>query len=88
MDKEAKDRIADYYKEVLKSKHENTRAILWTILVVGSGVFGLLLSSNYDTSLKIQLMTIIGLIFEVGSIFYLFYQMKQIRFYLNELKKL
>lgn len=88
MEKEEKDRTADYYKEVLKSKHEYTRATLWTLLVVGSGVFGLLLSNDFDTSIKIQSMTFIGFVFETGSVFYLFYLMKRIRFYLNELKKL
>ncbi len=88
MDKESRDRISEYYKEVLKSKHEYSRATLWTILVVGSGVFGLLVSNDFSASLKIQLMTYIGFSFVIGSIFYLFILMKQIRFFLDLLKKL
>ena len=46
MDKETKDRIADYNKEELKSRYEYLRIAIFFVATIGSGILSIVLKNS------------------------------------------
>ncbi|MFN0048907.1 MAG: hypothetical protein ACKVOU_07285 [Cytophagales bacterium] len=86
MDKETKDRIADYHKEELKSRYEYLRIAIFFLATIGSGVLALAFKQNLNNTEAFG--AIIGIVFVMFIIIYVIWLAKEIRIHLNALKAL
>lgn len=86
LDKEIKDRIADYHKETLKAKYELLRIFALLDLTIGTGLVGFSLKKELEPTEV--LLIIFGTIFFFATLVFIFKTLKEIDFHLNALKEL
>jgi hypothetical protein len=86
IEKENKDRIADYHKETLKAKYEFLRIFVLLDLTVGTGIIGFSLKEEQKD--KEIFLLLIGIIFFFTILVFVFKTIKEINYHLIELKKL
>lgn len=86
MEKEEKDRLADYYKEVLKSKYEYLKVLVWLIIVLTTGIMSLALSNNFELVVLQQISVVLGLLIGICLFIFSLFTITSINNNLNLLK--
>ncbi len=85
-DKEKRDRVSDTCKEQIKLRFEFLRIWIFFLAAVGSGTISLAIKTKIDQ--KESIVVVVGFIFCMFILTMLFWVIKKIFYYLNELKKL